>query len=76
MGFNYLEPSHWSMYLRIDKIILMLLQIYAYSTYLQEIVIKGTSLMVQWQRLHAFPAGGAASIPGQETNILQAVQRN
>ena len=40
---------------------------------MQEIVIKGTSLMVQQQRLHAFPAGGAGSIPGQGTKISHAV---
>ena len=30
------------------------------------------SLAAQWLGLHAFTAQGVASIPGQETNILQA----
>ena len=31
---------------------------------------EGTSLMVQWLRLHAPNAGGLGSIPGQETRSL------
>ena len=31
----------------------------------------GTSLAVQWLRLHAPKAGGTGSIPGQGTKILQ-----
>ena len=33
----------------------------------------GTSLMVQWLRLHASNAGGTDLIPGQETQIPHAV---
>ena len=33
----------------------------------------GTSLAVQWLRLHASTAGGAGSIPGGGTKILHAV---
>ena len=36
------------------------------------VVMVGTSLAVQWLRLHASPAGGTGSIPGQETKIRQA----
>ena len=31
--------------------------------------IQGTSLVVQWLRLHAPNAGGMDSTPGQETEI-------
>ena len=34
----------------------------------------GTSLVVQWLRLHASNAGGMGSIPGQGTKIPQAMQ--
>ena len=33
--------------------------------------ISGTSLVVQWLRLHAPNAGGPGSIPGQGTKIPQ-----
>ena len=33
----------------------------------------GTSLMVQWLRLHASPAGVMGLIPGQGTKILHAM---
>ena len=33
----------------------------------------GTSLVVQWLRLHASSAGGAGSIPGWGTKIPHAV---
>ena len=36
---------------------------------------SGTSLAVQWLRLHASTAGGAGSIPGWGTKILHAVRR-
>ena len=32
----------------------------------------GTSLAVQWLRLHASTAGGMGSIPGERTRILHA----
>ena len=35
----------------------------------------GTSLAVQWLRLHASDAGGAGSIPGQGTKIPHAARR-
>ena len=34
----------------------------------------GTSLMVQWLRLHASPAGVMGLIPGQGTKILHAME--
>ena len=34
----------------------------------------GTSMAVQWLRLHASRAGGAGSIPGWGSRILHAVQ--
>ena len=34
----------------------------------------GNSVMVQWLGLHASPAEGLGSIPGQGTSILQTVQ--
>ena len=34
----------------------------------------GTSLMVQWLRLHASNPGGTDLIPGQETKIPHAVK--
>ena len=36
--------------------------------------IWGTSLVIQWLRLHASSAGGASLIPGQGTKISHAVQ--
>ena len=36
---------------------------------------KGTSLMVQWPRLHAFSAGGLGSIPGQKTRSCMSQLR-
>ena len=33
---------------------------------------RGTSLVVQWLRLHASTAGGVSSVPGWETKILHA----
>ena len=33
----------------------------------------GTSLVVEWLRLHPFNAGGTGSVPGQGTKILCAV---
>ena len=33
----------------------------------------GTSLVVQWLRLHASTAGGGGSIPGQGTKIPHAL---
>ena len=33
----------------------------------------GTSLVVQWLRLHASIAGGTGSIPGRGTKILHAM---
>ena len=35
---------------------------------------SGTSLVVQWLRLHTLGAGGVVSIPGWGTEISQAVQ--
>ena len=35
----------------------------------------GTSLTVQWLKLHASTSGGAGLIPGQGTKILHAAQR-
>ena len=35
---------------------------------------RGTSLVVQWLRLHASTAGGTRLIPGQKTKTLHAVQ--
>ena len=35
---------------------------------------RGTSLVVQWLRLHGPNAGGTGSIPGQGTNIPPACQ--
>ena len=35
----------------------------------------GTSLGIQWLRLHAFTAGGVGLIPGDRTKILHAVQQ-
>ena len=34
----------------------------------------GTSLVIQWFRLHASNAGGVGSIPGWGTNIPHAVE--
>ena len=34
--------------------------------------MSGTSLVVQWLRLHALNAGGPGSIPGQGTKIPHA----
>ena len=36
---------------------------------------QGTSLVVQWLRLHASNAGGAGLIPGWETKIPRAMWR-
>ena len=36
--------------------------------------IRGTSLEVQWSRLHALTAGGVGLIPGQGTEIPYAEQ--
>ena len=36
--------------------------------------LPGTSLAVQWLKLHSFHAGGACSTPGQGTKIPLAVQ--
>ena len=33
----------------------------------------GTSLVIQWLRLRAFPAGGWRSVPGWGTKILHAM---
>ena len=33
---------------------------------------QGTSLAIQWLRLHASTVEGTSSIPGQETKILHA----
>ena len=33
-------------------------------------IIRGTSLMVQWLKLHAFNAAGAGSNPGQGINPM------
>ena len=38
-----------------------------------EIKWTGTSLEIQWLRLHASTAGGAGSIPGQGTKIPHAM---
>ena len=35
--------------------------------------VDGTSLAVQWLRLHAPTAGGVGSIPGWGTKILHAL---
>ena len=39
-------------------------------------VDSGTSLAVQWLRLHASTAGGMGSIPGRGTKIPHAAQRS
>ena len=39
-------------------------------------IIPGTSLAAQWLRLHAYPAGGLGSIPGQGTKIPHATQHS
>ena len=44
------------------------------SSKMISIHIVGNSLAVQWLGLSAFTAGGACSIPGQETKILQPSQ--
>ena len=36
---------------------------------------RGTSLAVQWSRLHTSTAGGTGLIPGQGTKILHATAR-
>ena len=36
--------------------------------------LSGTSLVVQWLRLHSFKAGGLGSIPGRGTKIPHAVR--
>ena len=36
----------------------------------------GTTLEVQWLRLHASTAGGAGSIPGQGTKITHAARHS
>lgn len=35
---------------------------------------RGTSLAIQWSRLHASTTGGPGMIPSRETKILYAVQ--
>ena len=45
-----------------------------YSIYLVKNLPLGTSLAVQWLRLHASTAGGMCSIPGRGTKIPHAVQ--
>ena len=40
------------------------------------LVIFGTSLAVQWLRLHTPSAGGTGSIPDQGTKILHAARRD
>ena len=44
-------------------------------TPIQIFLKRGTSLAVQWLRLHASTAGVTGSIPGQGTKIPQAVQK-
>ena len=39
-------------------------------------VMYGTSLAVQWLRLHTSTSVGTVSIPGRETKILHAVPRS
>ena len=58
--FNYLNIFKFNFNLSIDFLAIPL-----YITFL--IVVLGTSLVVQWVRLHAPNAGGPGSIPGQGT---------
>ena len=41
----------------------------------QEMLRRGTSLVVQWLRPHASNAGGTSSIPGRGTKIPHATQQ-
>ena len=41
---------------------------------IQEKVELGTSLVVQWLRLHASNAGGTGSVPGKGTKIPHVVR--
>ena len=47
-------------------------QFWRIAVWNQYVSKTGTSLGVQWSNLHAFPAGGPGSIPGQGTKILHA----
>ena len=47
----------------LHRVIVKIKENYTYKT------LRGTSLAVQWLRLHASTAGGAGSIPGRETNL-------
>ena len=38
-------------------------------------IVQGTSLVVQWLRLHTPSAGGVGSIPGWGTKMPRAAQR-
>ena len=49
---------------------------YGLITALKKKEVAGTFSMVQWLRLHAFPARGTGLIPGQGTKILHAVLHN
>ena len=53
------------------------MQVYLkYVIELESYFIEGTSLAVQWLRLHTFTAGGMGSIPNQGTKILHSAQPN
>ena len=43
---------------------------------LEDRIVVGTSLVVQWLRLGASTAGGMGSIPGQGTKIPHASRRS
>ena len=42
--------------------------------YLRKMFFSGTSLVVQWLRLHIFTAGSTGSIPGGRTKIPHATR--
>ena len=52
------------------RILILLSPIWVTLGKLLDLLIN--SLAAQWLRLHAFTAQGVVSIPGQETNVLQA----
>ena len=52
----------------------MLGLIYDFNVTIETTSIIGTSLAVQWLRLHTSTAGGAGSIPGGGTKIPRATR--
>ena len=70
-GLLDMTPKAYTAKEKIDKLTSSKLKSLCFKGHYQESE-KGTSLVVQWLRRHASPAGGAGSIPGQGTKIPHA----